>query len=274
MRAAELLAGAGLSEHEARRLLQAVTGLAVFELVGNPMVSRSDAAVFRSFVERRRSGEPLQYIEGDVEFGPISLRIDSRALIPRPETEHVLELAAEVLIGVGSPTVVDLCTGSGNLALALKAAFPGARVIGTDSSTEALSLAAENAADLGLAVELVAGDLFSALEKSLIGAVDLMVSNPPYVSSAEWESLPREVRDHEPVSALVAGPDGTEVLARIAAEAHRWLRPGGWLICEIGETQEQKCLDLFSVYQPRVFRDLTGRPRYVCGIATESSNLH
>jgi release factor glutamine methyltransferase len=272
--AAELLAGTDLPEHEARRLLLAATGLDASGLVADPTVDARVVAIYRAYVARRRSGEPLQYIEGDVEFGPISLRVDPRALIPRPETEHLYEFATEVIAGLQNPTIIDLCTGSGNIALALKSGFPRARVIGTDLSSEALSLAAENAAALDLSVELVEGDLFAGVHQSLLGKVDLVVSNPPYVASGEWASLPREVRDHEPEAALVAGPQGTEVLARIAGEAYRWLRPGGRLICEIGETQEQECLRLFSAYRPRVRLDLTGRPRYVHGIAPQSPNVH
>ncbi len=124
------------------------------------MVGDSDLQLFRANVARWRSGEPLQYIEGDVHFGPIVLRIDPRALIPRPETERLWELAVARLAGIDNATIIDLCTGSGNLALALKQEFPGARVIGIDNSEEAIMLAKENAADLGLAVEFVEGDLF------------------------------------------------------------------------------------------------------------------
>jgi release factor glutamine methyltransferase len=131
--------------------------------------------------------------------------------------------------------IVDLGTGSGCLALALKHAFPEARVFGTDTSEEALSLAKENSALTGLDVEFLHGDLFGPLPGGLAGRVDLVVSNPPYVADAD--DLPPAVRDHEPRAALFAGPLGTEVLARIAEEAYWMVGVGGWVLCELGDGQ-------------------------------------
>jgi release factor glutamine methyltransferase len=263
-----------IPDHVARRLLLAAITLPATALITDPMVGDSGLQLFRANVARWRSGEPLQYIEGDVHFGPIVLRIDPRALIPRPETERLWELAVAKLAGIDNAMIVDLCTGSGNLALALKREFPGARVIGIDNSEEAILLARENAADLDLAVKFVEGDLFSPLDGSLQGKIDLIVSNPPYVAAAEWELLPPEIRDHEPPGALVAGPIGTEVLERIARDALRWLRPGGHLLCEIGETQGDDCRRLFAPFEPEIILDLAGRERFVAGCASKRSNLH
>ena len=272
--AAELLAEVpDLAEHEARRLLLLAADEAAAWLMGNPEVDSATARRFRRFVNRRRSGEPLQYIEGSVVFGPMEIRADERALIPRPETERLWELAlAEV---PGAPAVVvDLCTGSGNLALACKHSFPDAMVYAIDVSPAAIELAKANGTQLGLEVDFRIGDLFDALPRRLRGAVDLLISNPPYVAEAEIDTLPREIREYEPLQALVAGAGGTEVLARIAADGVEWLSPGGVIACEIGETQAGCCLELFAAYDPRIERDLAGRARYVLGRAPQRRRVH
>jgi release factor glutamine methyltransferase len=260
--------------HEARRLLLAAVQQEPSWLIGNPSVSSRAADMFRKMVARREHGEPLQYIEGTVQFGPLVLRSDSRALIPRPETERLWELSVELIRGSTSPVIIDVCTGSGNLALALKHTFATARVIGVDLSPQALLLAQENATITGLDIEFLAGDLFAALPPELHRKAALVISNPPYVAAAELEDLPADVRDHEPTDALVSGPAGTEILARIANEAADWLRPGGVVACEIGETQGDLCLDLFAQYGPRVEEDMAGRPRYILGRAPLRPNVH
>jgi release factor glutamine methyltransferase len=213
-------------------------------------------------VARRLAGEPLQYLEGTMPFGPIEVAVDRRALVPRPETEQVWETAVACLGEAGPGTViVDLGTGSGVLALALKHVFPAARVIAVDVSSDALDLARENSASSGLDVEFRHGDLFEPIDPGLRGRIDLVVSNPPYVADDEWVDLPPEVRDHEPRLSLVAGPLGTEVVARIAAEAYWWLGVGGWVVCEIGETQGSVVLASFGAYEREVRRDLAGRDR-------------
>jgi release factor glutamine methyltransferase len=243
-------------------------------LLADSEVDAAAAEYFRSCVARRRRGEPLQYIEGEVQFGPLDLLADRRALIPRPETEGLWEIAVAELTDVSNPVVLDLCTGSGNLALALKRAFPTATIFASDVSSDALALALENSQRLDLAVEFVRGDLFGAVPVQLRGGFDLVVSNPPYIGEGEFESLPDEVRGYEPVAALVAGPAGTEVLARIAAEVEEWLRPRGIVACEIGESQGEDCLNLFAHLDPRIEHDLTGRPRYILGRAPERSIVH
>jgi release factor glutamine methyltransferase len=263
-----------LPDHESIRLLLAAAGADRTWMLGNPAVSGEVADRFGSFVGRRRRGEPLQHIEGSVRFGPIDLQSDGRALIPRPETERLWELCVALLEGIEAPVIVDLCTGSGNLALALKHAIPDAEVLGTDLSRDAISLAAENRAGLGLDVTFIEGDLFAVLPRALRQRVDLMVSNPPYVSDGQYLVLPTEITDYEPRSALVAGPDGLDVLRRIAAGAIDWLRPGGAIVCEIGETQGDLCRSIFSTYQPAIERDLAGRDRFVLGCAPMPRDLH
>lgn len=273
--AASLMAEASdLPDHESRRLLLAAAEVEASWMLGDPLVPEGAAARFLQFVERRRRGEPIQYIEGSTQFGPLVLMSDSRALVPRPETERLWEIAVGLVRGRHDLVIVDLCTGSGNLALACKHEFSDARVIGTDLSATALSLATENAAATGLDIELRQGDLFSAVPPELRGRVDLIVSNPPYVASAEVATLPADVREYEPTQALVSGRTGIEVLSRIAAAARGWLRLGGFVACEIGETQGAVCLDLFAGYNPRIELDLAGRTRYVVGCAPECHHVH
>lgn len=214
-------------------------------------------------VERRLAGEPLQYIEGTTQFGPLELVVDDRVLIPRPETETLFEIASRM---VRLPkVVVDLCTGSGALALALKQRFPAASVFATDISPDAIQVAMENMVRVKTPIYLAQGDLFAPLPAALAGDVDLVVANPPYVSEAEFDSLPEEVK-REPKVALVSGRSGLEVIERIGASVSRWLRPGGVVVCEIGETQGVAAAASFPGIPMVVRQDLTGRDRYVLGV--------
>jgi len=252
----------GLPKHEYDRLLGLATGRSRAGLVRDAPLTAEERQRLDALLARRRAGEPLQYLEGAIPFGPIEVAVDRRALVPRPETEQVWEAAVACLGDAGPGTVVvDLGTGSGVLALALKHSFPAARVIAVDVSPGALDLARENAASTGLDIEILEGDLFEPIDPALHGRVDLVVSNPPYVTESEWPTLAPEVRDHEPYSALVAGPHGTEVLGRIAEEAYWWLGVGGWVVCEIAETQGSAVLELFGGYDREVRRDLAGRDR-------------
>ncbi|HEX2368748.1 MAG TPA: peptide chain release factor N(5)-glutamine methyltransferase [Acidimicrobiia bacterium] len=251
-----------LPRHELDRLARSITGGKAVRYESGSL-DPDEVERLSSLATRRLGGEPLQYIEGTVDFGPVELAVDSRALIPRPETEQLWEQAAMSLGEAGPGTViVDLCTGSGALALALKARFPEARVHATDISEEAISLAAENAARLGLDVALHHGDLFDALPSDLCDRIDLLVTNPPYVAEGEWPGLPVEIRDHEPRGALVAGESGFEFIERIALDAPWWLGVGGWLFCEIGETQGEAAVGAFGAWLDiDLRRDLAGRDR-------------
>ncbi|MGI8518397.1 MAG: N5-glutamine methyltransferase family protein [Acidimicrobiia bacterium] len=212
----------------------------------------SDEGHFLALIEARLAGEPLQYLEGNVQFGPVEVLVDRRVLIPRPETEHLFDLVSKSV--VGPSLIVDLCTGSGPLALALKAVFPTARVIGADISPDALEVARSN----GSGVEWLEGDLFSALGPDVRGEIDLLVANPPYVSEAEWDSLPADVK-REPRSALVAGPAGTELVQRILGELDSWLAPSGEAWIEIGEKQGW----MAGEYPVELIQDQYGVDRYL-----------
>jgi len=256
-----------LPDHEVRRLLAVATGRHWTELILGVSLTDDEVIAFRHLADERRAGEPLQYIEGESQFGPIHVAVDERVLIPRPETEQLFELACRA---VSDPKViVDLCTGSGNLALALKHTFPCATVYGTDLSADAIDVACSNAVDNDLEVTFLEGDLFEPLPSHLRGHIDLLVSNPPYVTEEEFAELPPDVRDHEPVMALVSGPEGDEVLRRIAGEAIGWLRPGGVIICEISEFHGETVAGHFAALGGRIRTDLSGRDRFVIGIAPQ-----
>jgi release factor glutamine methyltransferase len=211
---------------------------------------------------RRASGEPLQYLTGVAGFRRLELRVGPGVFIPRPETETLVELALEKLPEGGS--VVDLCTGSGAIALSLVDERPDAWVHATEASSLAFGWALKNRDALRLPATILQGDLFEPLPPELRGALDVVVSNPPYIADDEEGSLPLDVVAHEPHEALFSSPDGLSVIRRIAAEAVGWLRPDGWLLLEIGETQADPALDIAGVngfHDAEVLPDPAGRPR-------------
>lgn len=220
-------------------------------------------ARYAAMVERRRAGEPLQYVLGSWGFRSLDLLVDRRVLIPRPETEWVVEQALRRLPADRAVDVADLGTGSGAIALSIAVERPLARVVATDASADAIAVARANLAGIGRAatrVSLHEGDWFAAVPGALRGRLDLVVSNPPYVAAND--DLPPEVADWEPMPALVPGPTGLEALRTIVGEARGWLRPGGWLVCEIGERQGRDVLGLAGGYaEAAVLPDLTGRDR-------------
>ena len=226
------------------------------------MEASDDEARVLELARRRVSGEPLQYLTGLAGFRRLELKIGPGALVPRPETESLAGRAVELLPEGG--TVVDVGTGAGPIALSIADERSDARVIATDISEEALEWARRNRDELGLRVELVCCDLFEGLPNDLRRAVDVIVSNPPYVSENERTSLPTEVVDHEPAVALFSGRDGLEIFERLAVGARGWLRSGGFLLSEIGDRQGDTVLRLLEHlgYSDATIRpDLVGRPR-------------
>jgi release factor glutamine methyltransferase len=212
---------------------------------------------------QRCHGVPLQYLTGEQQFFDLVLGVAPGVFVPRPETEILVERALETLDGRSGPVVIDVGTGTGAVALALKRRRPDARVIGTDVSEDAIAVAGANAARHALDVEILGGDLLSPVPPELRGSIDLIVSNPPYVTREEWEGLPDEVRA-EPYEALVGG---TDVHRRLAEAAPEWLRGGGWLVVEIGASQAGEVAglleDRFELVE--VLPDLAGMDRVVRG---------
>jgi release factor glutamine methyltransferase len=224
--------------------------------------SRTARLLGRALCQRCR-GTPLQYLTGKQQFMDLELTVSPGVFVPRPETEGLVEAALGVLEGEDHPSVVDVGTGTGAVALAIKHYRPDAKVLATDVSEVAVTLARVNAAGHGLAVEVLQGDLLDPIPLVLLGRLRLLVSNPPYVSREEYESLPEEVRT-EPYEALVGG---TEFHRRLAEVAPRWLDGGGWLVVEIGADQGLEVRTLFKgrLEDVQVLPDLAGRDRIVRG---------
>ena len=251
---AELLIGHALALNRMRLYLAFERPLSELELES-----------IRPLVRRRAQHEPLQYILGETEFFGIKLKVDRRALIPRPETEQLVEHVAKACAEMPPRRILDLGTGSGAIALALAHAFVEARVVAVDRSEDALALARENALGTGLEarVEFHLSNWFEAVPS---GPYDVIVSNPPYLSSDETAQTSLEVRGFEPMTALVAEDNGMSDLASILTGAPRHLAAGGLLALETGIEQRQRLLALaesagFSRREVR--QDLTGRDRFL-----------
>ena len=264
-RSTDHLAGKGAEQPrlDAERLLGHALGLERIELymhLDRPL-SPEELAAARMLVSRRATGEPLQYVLGEWGFRGLVLAVDRRALIPRPETEVVVERCLALLDGVGSARVLDVGTGSGAIALAIAGEHPGARVTGIDVSDDALALARLNAERTGIAVELRRHDLFEGLPGH---GWDLVVSNPPYIRADEVGSLAGDVVEWEPAVALVARGQ-TEALVRDALAV---LRPGGVLVLESHADEASGVASVLRRHGYRdvvVTRDLAGRERVVEG---------
>lgn len=252
---------------EARRLIEEASGLDIATALDHAPTGRT-MAYFDAMLERRASGEPLQYVLGSWGFRTLDVFVDQRVLIPRPETEVVVEHALAAVSELGGRTAVDLGTGSGAIALSLAVECPPLTVWATDASHDALDVARANLAGIGRAatrVQLAHGDWFAALPTDLAGTIDVIVSNPPYV--AEHEPLPPDVMDWEPHGALVAGPTGLESIAAILREAPRWLARRGAVVLEIGETQGDAARELAAAFdRVEIERDLAGRPRVLVAV--------
>jgi len=211
------------------------TGL--FRDMDRPITPR-EMQSFNGFVERRLRGEPVAYIVGRKEFWSLDLKVSPAVLVPRPETEILVQVVLETArrLGYAAPRILEIGTGSGAISVALARELVSARVVATDLSLEALGIARENAAIHG-----VAGRIFFLacnLLEPFRGSFDMIASNPPYLSESEYESLPGEIRDYEPKGALLAGPEGTEFHRAIIRHAGAHLKDGGWLFLEIGFDQK------------------------------------
>jgi release factor glutamine methyltransferase len=222
----------------------------------------AELAAYKERLRRRLAHEPLQYIEGEAAFRGLTLKVDGRVLIPRPETEQLVALVLELASPGGS--VLDIGTGSGAIALSLAAEGEFARVVATDASPAALELAAENAAAAGVTLELRRGDLFAPVRGERFDAV---VSNPPYVALRDASTLEPQVRDWEPHDALFGGEDGLEVVRRLIADAPAHLEPAGLLALELGSEQIASVAALLRAQAGwegvEARRDHAGRDRFI-----------
>jgi len=258
---AEYLARKGVDTPrlDAELILAHAFGLSRLELYthSDRPLTEAERAEARTLVERRGRREPLAYVLGEWGFRHLVLRTDARALVPRPETEIVVERALAAIAGLDAPRVVDVGTGSGAIALSIAAECPAANVTATDVSAAALELAGENALQLGLEVELVETSLLDGLE----GPFDLVVANPPYVTEAELPSLQPEVRDFEPRIAVIG-----DQTAELAGAARKVLRPGGTIVLESHEDHARsvaEILDRLGYNGSTITLDLAGRERVV-----------
>lgn len=261
---AELLVGHGLGLKRMALYLQ-------FER----QLSESELEKIRPLVRRRGQREPIQYVIGETEFFGLRIKTDRRALIPRPETEYLLELIVARSTEAQPHSILDLGTGTGAIALALAKQFPDAQVMAVDVSSNALALAAENAAATKLEgrVNWVESDWFANVPDGK--SFDLIVANPPYLSEEETAEAAPEVRDHEPASALTGGGgSGIADLEIIISGAVRFLKPGGLLALETGIAQHPALREIIlraDLVTPESRQDLTGRDRYIFATAKVSA---
>ncbi len=236
-------------------------------------LTESEVSEYRSVIRRRVQKEPLQYITGVQEFWSLEFKVDPRVLIPRPETELLVEQAIDIAKqyrdkGIVRIRILDLCTGCGAIAIALAKELPGAFIWATDVSNDALEVAEVNAKNHGVEdrIRFLQGDLWDPIIKESL-EFDIIVSNPPYVATAEYEELAPEIRNHEPKIALEAGPDGMRLLEIIIQHAHEYLVPNGWLVLEMSPLQIDPVLDLVSLTQKynaaKSVKDYSGNDRIV-----------
>lgn len=276
-------AGFVSAEIDARRIVERASGYEgsdFFLGLDEPATERA-VVFFDQMLSRRLEGEPLQYVLGAWGFRSLDLMVDRRVLIPRPETEVVVEWALGEIDRLGAVSrsrplrVVDLGTGSGAIALAIACERDGVEVWGTDRSTDALDVARANLAGIGRAatrVRLFAGEWFDALPVDRRGGIDVIVANPPYVAAGD--DLPREVRDWEPTGALIAGPTGLEDIDRLITEAPAWLAPHGALVVEFAPQQVDEVVALARAAgfaRVEVGKDTAGRDRVL--VAEGSSSV-
>ncbi len=244
------------SRHEAEILMEHVTGLSRSEIYAAPdfELAAAQARRFQSLVARRMCSEPLQYLTGFQSFRHLELQVGPGVLVPRPETEVVVERALALIKLISEPRVVDIGTGCGAIALSIATEKADARVWATDVSAKALEWAEANVSALQSdRVELLHGDLFEPVVPQMKESFDLIVSNPPYLKEQQVLTGPADVRDHEPHLATIAGPTGLEVVSRLIEVAPQWLKPDGWIVLETWEDQAEDLRLLLS----RSFRDLT-----------------
>ena len=262
-------AGVDMPVIDARLLLEAAAGATRADLLNDPQreLTAEQADALDGYLGRREQREPIAHILGRKGFWSVMLNVGPQVLTPRPDTELVVIAALDRIDPAAPARVLDLGTGSGAILLAVLAERPAARGLGVDISEEALAVARENAANLGLAsrTALLRGDWTAGLEDA---SFDLVVSNPPYIRSGEIPTLDPEVRQYEPLEALDGGPDGLDAYRRLAPEILRVLKPGGSFVVEIGHDQGMDVTGLFEAAgaaEIQLRQDLGARDRVVAG---------
>lgn len=257
-------AGTPQPRAEAEFLLAAAQGVSRTRVLafGGQEVPAEEEQKFWQFIEQKKNGIPVAYITGESDFGGLLLHSDPRALVPRPETEELAQYCAALFERGANPAILDLCTGSGCIALYLAAKFPRAQIIGADISAQALSLAAENARRTKLQerVQWLQSDLFEQVS----GKFDLIASNPPYIPSGDLWGLSAEVQQ-EPKLALDGGADGLDIIRQIVALAADYLNPRGILAMEIGAAEAEPVSLLFDAtrWTGGIKKDFAGIARFV-----------
>lgn len=257
-----LAAGIASPRREALRVWSDLSGGGAAALFAEGFPRRDLIGPFHEAIRRRAAGEPMAHVTGRAGFRHLELACDGRALIPRPETEGLVEL---ILGATRTGRVADIGTGGGCIALSLAREGGFTEVVGTDISPRALGLARENRARCDARVLLVQGDLCLPLR---LGAFDALVSNPPYLTAGEYAALDSSVRDWEPQAALVGGPDGLEHITRILDEGRAIVREGGWVALEIDCFRAAKCAEVAGALgwtDVAIHADLFGRERYLLG---------
>ena len=269
-----------IGNHETMLILSHLTGLDRGSIILNDANQLPNPNLFMEFLDRRLSGEPLQYILGTWEFMGYTFKTDARALIPRPETEQLVELATEFIKNEFAKKckqdkplrIMDLCTGTGCIAISIALLSASANIsveiIAVDKSAPALALARENAELLGVTdvVTFIESDLFNSVTQTDFHAI---ISNPPYIPSLDVLALDPVVQNHEPHMALDGGDDGLDFYRIIAPQAKKRLRPGGGLFLEIGPAQVADILKTTGFTDVKLINDYANLPRMVAGIKAE-----
>lgn len=264
--ATERLTAAGVASPrvDAELLLSHVTGIPRLVLLRSARPNDIQYSAYKALVERRANREPLQHLTGSAAFRHVDLDVGPGVFIPRPETELLAGWAIERAKALDSPVIVDLCTGSGAIALSLVDEVPGARLHAVELDEVAFGWAHRNLAGTG--VDLRQGDMAYAFAE-LDGTVDIVVSNPPYIPLDAWESVEAEVRDHDPALALWSGDDGLDAMRIVESTAHRLLKPGGVAAAEHADAQGESAPAVFTSTgrwtQVRDNADYSDRPRFV-----------
>ena len=226
---------------------EAVSGLSDIYTHPEKEVDQKTYKKFQDLVERRLKREPISYITGEKEFYSRSYKVNSEVLIPRPETELLVDESLLLANQIASPRILDIGTGSGCISVTLAYMCNNAKIVATDISQKALKVAKENIFKHGKQdkISLAGGDLITFFKDR---SFDIVISNPPYISESEIKKLEPDVKDHEPIIALRAGEDGLEYIKRIISDSRRVLKEEGWCVLEVGQGQAEKVINLFKEY--------------------------